>query len=232
MLNYILAQLIETGPTFCNGAVSGLMAVIFSSATIFNVINAYLFHRRVPSRRTMAGALIGLGGLSLLFWKDLAGQSASPEMIAGIAMAVGATYLFSLGNMISARNQKAGLDVASANAYAMVYGVITLSIFGLASGVDYRFDPSPLYTGSLLYLAIPGSVIAFTSYLTVVGRIGPEKAGYMTILFPLVALSLSTLLEGYQWTPAGMAGLVAILLGNLLVLTKGRAAARAVPQNS
>ncbi|RED48611.1 DMT family transporter [Aestuariispira insulae] len=212
--------------------VSGLMAVIFSSATIFNVANAYLFHRRVPTARTVAGAAIGLCGLCLLFWHDLIGQNASPEMIAGIAIAMGATYLFSLGNMISARNQKAGLDVASANAYAMVYGVAALSLVGLVSGVDYSFDPSPLYVGSLLYLAVPGSVIAFTTYLTVVGRIGPEKAGYMTILFPLVALSISTFLEGYQWTPEAIVGLVAILCGNFLVLTKGRGTPAVVAQKT
>ena len=201
--------------------VSGLLAVIFSTATIYNVLNAYLFYRRKPTARTVMGSLLGLGGLCGLFWSELSQQQVNSDMAIGLGFALGATYLFSLGNMISVRNQNAGLNVGSANAYGMVYGVIALVLFALIREVPFSFSTEPLYLGSLLYLAVPGSVIAFTTYLTVVGRIGPEKAGYMTILFPLVALTISTFWEGYQWTLEGFGGLALIFLGNLLVLTKG-----------
>ena len=76
------------------------------------------------------------------------------------------------------------------------------------------------YIGSLLYLAIPGSVIGFTAYLTLVGRMGPERAAYCTVLFPLVALNISAVVEGYQWTPPALLGLLLVMLGNVLVFRK------------
>jgi len=45
-------------------------------------------------------------------------------------------------------------------------------------------------------------------------------ATYATLLFPLVALAISTLVENYRWTPGAGMGIVLILAGNLLVLRK------------
>jgi drug/metabolite transporter (DMT)-like permease len=63
-------------------------------------------------------------------------------------------------------------------------------------------------------------VIGFTAYLTLVGRMGPERAAYCTVLFPLVALNVSAFAEGYQWTTPALAGLVLVMLGNVLVFRK------------
>jgi drug/metabolite transporter (DMT)-like permease len=90
----------------------------------------------------------------------------------------------------------------------------------VAAGVPFAFDTSTAYVGALLYLAIPGSVIGFTAYLTLVGRMGPARAAYCTVLFPVVALSVSTWAEGYQWTPAAFLGLALVMFGNLLVFTR------------
>ena len=66
----------------------------------------------------------------------------------------------------------------------------------------------------------PGSVIGFTAYLTLVGRMGPERAAYCTVLFPLVALNISAMVEGYQWTPPALLGLLLVMLGNILVFRR------------
>ena len=69
---------------------------------------------------------------------------------------------------------------------------------------------------------IPGSVIGFTAYLTLVGRMGPERAAYCTVLFPVVALNVSAYAEGYQWTAPALAGLVLVMVGNVLVFRRVR----------
>lgn len=74
--------------------------------------------------------------------------------------------------------------------------------------------------GALVYLAIPGSVIGFTAYLTLVGRLGPERAAYSTVLFPVVALNVSAWAEGYRWTAPALAGLLLVMAGNVLVFRK------------
>jgi drug/metabolite transporter (DMT)-like permease len=58
--------------------------------------------------------------------------------------------------------------------------------------------------------------VGFTAYLLLVGRIGPDRAAYSTVLFPVVALTLSTVYEGYRWTVPAFAGLGLVLAGNLL----------------
>jgi drug/metabolite transporter (DMT)-like permease len=98
--------------------------------------------------------------------------------------------------------------------------------FCLATGTLFVFDSGPRYTGALLYLAIPGSVVAFTAYLTLVGRLGPERAAYSTVLFPIVALNISAIFEGYHWSTTALAGLVLVMLGNMLVFRRRLVAKR------
>ena len=104
----------------------------------------------------------------------------------------------------------------------MLYGTILLAAWTVAFRaflLPIRTDIS--YIGSLLYLAIPGSVIAFSCYLLLVGRIGPQKAAYSTVLFPLVALAMSTLFESYEWSPIALAGVAMVIAGNILVFYRG-----------
>ena len=71
-----------------------------------------------------------------------------------------------------------------------------------------------------MYLSVFGSVIAFGAYLTLLGRIGAHKAGYATVMFPVVALVLSILFEGLRLDAAILAGMFLVLLGNTLVLNR------------
>ena len=82
------------------------------------------------------------------------------------------------------------------------------------------FDPSLDYVGAMLYLAIVSSILGFGAYLTLIGRIGADRAAYSSVLFPIVALAISTAFEGYRWSPEGAVGVVLILVGNLVALTR------------
>jgi drug/metabolite transporter (DMT)-like permease len=196
---------------------SGLIAVVFSTATLWNALSArWVFGRRL-ALNVLAGGALGLGGLALLFWPELAGHNASPETWLGLALALAGTLCFAAGNLISSVQQQAGFRPLSTNAWGMAYGTLLLALYCLLSGTPLSFEWNQRYIGSLLYLAIPGSVIGFTAYLTLVGRLGQERAAYCTVLFPLVALNISAVVEGYQWTPLALAGLVLVMLGNLLV---------------
>lgn len=104
----------------------------------------------------------------------------------------------------------------------MFYGALLLLAYCLVSGVPFTFEANTRYIGSLLYLAIPGSVIGFTAYLTLVGRMGPERAAYCTVLFPVVALNISVFVEGYQWTLPALLGLGLVMLGNVLVFRQAK----------
>ncbi|MBO6890536.1 MAG: EamA family transporter [Roseibium sp.] len=197
---------------------SGLLAVIFSTASIFNLFLGLLLFGQRPNMLALAAGILGFAGIGLMFWPTLASAEFSPETLFGLAMCIGGTLSFCFGNMLSADTQRRGIGVTPATAWGMVYGMIFLGVFSALRGQSFQIDWSVTYVGSLVYLAIVASVIAFASYLTLLGRIGSARAGYATVMFPVVALSLSTIFEGYQWTPLAAAGLICVLGGNLMML--------------
>jgi drug/metabolite transporter (DMT)-like permease len=163
---------------------------------------------------------MGLIGIITLFWSDLLASGWSAGLLFGIALSALGTYGFSLGNMISLRHQRNGLETMTTNAWAMLYGTLVMGFIALIRGDNFTPEWTVSYIGALLYLALFGSVIAFGAYFTLVGRIGAGKAAYSTLLFPLVALSFSTVYEGYVWHVNGIAGLLLILMGNLVMFAK------------
>lgn len=199
---------------------TGLESVIFSMAVLYNAINSFIFFGQRPPARFGFAAVLGMLGIITLFWDDLLASGWSKELLLGIGLSALGTYGFSLGNMISLRHQRNGLETMTTNAWAMTYGTIIMGAIALIRGDNFAPEWTASYMGALLYLAIFGSVIAFGAYFTLVGRIGAGKAAYSTLLFPLVALSISTVYEGYVWHVNGIAGIVLILTGNMVMFTK------------
>ncbi len=199
---------------------SGLESVIFSMAVLYNAINSMLFFRQRPHPNLLPAAALGITGIVALFWHQLVATQMAPSLLTGIGLSALGTFGFSLGNMISTRHQRRGLETLSTNTYAMLYGALVMAAISLFNGDRFMPELSVRYLGSLLYLAIFGSVIAFGAYFTLVGRIGASQAAYSTLLFPLVALTLSTFYEGYVWHANAVLGLVLILLGNLVMFAK------------
>jgi drug/metabolite transporter (DMT)-like permease len=119
--------------------------------------------------------------------------------------------------------------VVQTNAYGMAYGALATLLVALVRRVPFTFDPSPGYVLSLLYLAVFGSVIAFGTYLTLIGRIGVDRAAYIGVVFPLVALLLSMMFEGLSLGALGLAGVLLVAFGNVLVLTRRRPVLAARP---
>ncbi|CRY53536.1 MULTISPECIES: DMT family transporter [Yersinia] len=201
---------------------SGLESVIFSMAVLFNAVNGVIFFRQRLSPNFLPASILGLTGIVALFWQDLTAAQIAPELLKGVGLSLLGTYGFSLGNMISSRHQRQGLDILSTNAYAMTYGAILMGVFSLIQHHSFTLEFTSRYLGSLLYLAIFGSVIAFAAYFSLIGRIGASGAAYSTLLFPLVALTISTFYEGYHWHLNAIMGLLLILLGNLVMFSRPR----------
>ena len=213
-VNYWLIYLAEVHVT------SGLVAVIFSSIVFMNMVNGALFIGSPVRSSVVLGSAIGILGISLVFWPEISAFSLSDKAALGILLTAAATFMASLGNIISARHQKYNLPVIQTNAYGMAYGAVIIGIVSALSGKPFNFEISAAYIGSLGYLAIFGTVIAFGCYLKLIGKIGADRAAYATMLFPMVALAISTFFEGYQWSAYSLLGMVLVLIGNGLVLNK------------
>ena len=211
---------------------SGLLSVIFSMATLFNVVNNRLWHKVIPSKNTVIGSVIGIMGITLLFLPDLLTASDAKNRLLGIALATLATFFFSCGNMLSVRHNKRQLPLATTNAWGLLYGSLIMLCISWVSVGSFNIDTRPLYLFSLLYLIVPGTIIAFAVYLGLIARIGANKTAYATILFPIVALSISTVLEGYTFSPIAIIGLVLAILGNVIVFYKPRLRPNAISEKT
>jgi drug/metabolite transporter (DMT)-like permease len=213
-VNYWLFYLAEVHLT------SGIVAVLFSTIVFWNILNGRIFLNTPVRANVICGACLGIAGIGLVFWPELSGFTLADDGVKGFVLSMVATLMASFGNILSARNQRHGLPVVQTNAYGMTYGTLLMLAAALIAGKPFAFDASAPYVISLLYLALFGSVIAFGCYLTLVGSIGADRASYATLLFPVIALVISTLFEGYRWSPPAVAGVAVILAGNALSLAK------------
>lgn len=198
---------------------SGLLSVVFSLASIVNIGFAVILYAQVPTRRVMWGAILGITGIAALFWPEIMAQDADPGTLFGLLLCLGGTVSFCIGNLFSAQLQRSGVSVLSGNAWGMVYGAGFSALIAFVSGAEFIIEPTASYILSLLWLGAPGTVLAFWCYLTLLGRIGSARAGYATIMFPIVALLVSTLVENYQWSLLAGIGVALALAGNGLVLS-------------
>ncbi len=197
---------------------SGLVAVVMSTAIIMNAVLGRFIWQQQPNKNLKWGAPLGMAGLVLLFWQDIAQGLGGTETLLGVGCALLGTLFFSLGNMVSIRQGRVGIDTLTSNAWGMLYGCLMMFLLNVMQGVPLVLDFSPNYIGGLVYLSLVASVLAFPVYLALVGRIGASSAAYVLVATPVLALTLSSLFEGYQWVWTGVVGVIVILLGNALVL--------------
>ena len=197
---------------------SGLISVIFSLATVYNAVNARLFFGDPITPRALFAAGLGASGLLVLFGPDIF-VSFDGETLKGVGLAALGTLFFSFGNMVSRRNSAAGLAPITANAWGMTYGALILLALVALTGTPLVAPPNGRYVAALAYLAVIGSVVGFTTYLMLVARIGSARAAYATVLFPIVALTLSSLFESYHWTLSSLVGLGLTLAGNAVIFS-------------
>jgi len=199
---------------------SGLVAVTFSMLAFLNIFGARAFFGTPLKAATLAGAAIGVTGVVLVFLPELIQGPARGHQALGFGYALVGVVSASFGNLLSARNQRKGLPVVQLNTFGMMYGALLVACLALAVGRPFVFNTSVGYVLSLGYLSLFGSVVAFGAYLTLIGRIGAERAGYANAAIPIVAVLMSTCFEGLRWHAATAFGILLCVAGNFLVLRR------------
>ena len=213
--NYLLIYICELT------LISGLVALIFSTIVVMNMMNGSFFLKNRFEFHMGLGACIGLMGMVLVFWPEISDFETGSENLIAVALALLGTFSASVGNIVSARNQRHGIPVIESNTYGMTYGALIMLTLSLITGQEFSFEMTASYVGSLLFLAFFATIIAFLSYLTLLGRVGVDRGAYASLIFPLVALGISTVVEGYQWSTYAGIGIALIVTGNLLILKRG-----------
>ncbi|MEM7371447.1 MAG: EamA family transporter [Bacteroidota bacterium] len=200
---------------------SGLVALIFSLIIFLNMGFGRLILKTPLRKHVMVGAILGLIGTALIFAPELLAYEMNRKTILGLAFCLGGVLMASLGNITSAYNQQLHqLPVISTNAIGMLYGGVAMFLIAWVSGKPISFSPTLPYVLSLIYLAIIGSIISFTAYLTLIGKIGADKAAYALVIVPLIAIIISMIFEDYRLSWLAGLGIVFLILGNVIALRK------------
>ena len=194
---------------------SGLLAVVFSCASLINIFLMTILFGQRPKLVMIIAAIFGFAGVGLMYAPQLSGGNSG---LSSLLLCLAGTTFFCMGNMVSSKVQQGGVNVITANCWGMMYGVVILGCISLIRGHEFTVEWTAQYLGGLLWLAIVSSVVAFSAYLALLGRIGPGKAGYATVIFPVGALLISTVMEGYQWGVLAVVGLSLVLLGNVIMV--------------
>lgn len=197
---------------------SAIVAVTFASLTFINLVLFRLAAGQKAAAASWGGAILGLLGVVVLSGGEVLSAGFDREAALGVGLALIATTASAFGNFFAWKGQTHGSTAIPSTAWAMGYGTGLLVLYGLATGVEFTIDPTFTYVGSLLYLSLFGSVIAFGLYFTIARMIGYAMASYVSALTPPVAMLVSVLFEGAHFGWTALAGLLLVLSGQALMI--------------
>ncbi|MEO8836660.1 MAG: EamA family transporter [Caldimonas sp.] len=208
---------------------SGLVAVGYSASPLLAGVGAALLFGAAIGRRFLVGGVLGLLGVVLIFWPEIARPSSGNRASLGALLTVAAVLLSAVGSLVASRNRRRGIALLPAMGFGMLYGAFAAATVALALGRSATWPTAPSWWIALAYLAFAGSVLTFACFLTVQDRLGPGPAGTIGVMTPLVALFVSLLFEGFKPGLLTAAGAALAVAGNALMLNPARSGRRAGP---
>ena len=213
-INYVFFYLSNTY------LISAFPAIVFSTVVIMNILGEKFYFNKKPSLKTLIGAIIGMIGIIIIFNEEIFNFSLSEGTHIGLFLALIGTFCASTGNMVHQRNLNNNFPAIQTIAYAMLYGSLVTLFVTKIRGAELLFENSVSYISSLLYLAIFGSIFAFISYLKLLEKVGPGRAGYVGVVMPVLALIISTIFEKLEWQTDLIIGLPILIVGAVLVINQ------------
>lgn len=202
---------------------SGIVAVVFALLVVPNALLARLIFGSRVSRQFLIGSAVAMAGVALLFWAELRlADAMAGAVLVGIGFTLLAVLAASVGNLMQLAEPVKKLPIASLLAWAMFYGAVVNAVIAWSLHGPLVFETRTGYWLGLLYLGLFASAFAFFFYYRIIRAIGPARAAYSSVLVPIVAMGLSTLLEGYDWTGLAAAGGVLAMVGLVIALSGRR----------
>jgi len=223
VLNFNLLYRAETHLT------SGLVALVYALLMIPNSLMTRLFFGERMSRAFVGGSLVAVAGVALLFLHEYRAIGPAAQVPLGFALCIAGVMCASAANVMQAMPFARTVPMTSMLAWAMAIGALLDALFAWATSGPPVIDPRAGYWLGTLYLALAGSVVTFPLYFRLIQRIGAGPAAYTSLLIPVLAMGISTIVEGYRWTPLAGAGVLLALTGMAIALRArfGKASAEA-----
>jgi drug/metabolite transporter (DMT)-like permease len=197
---------------------SGIVAVMFALLMVPNALFARVFIGERVQGGFVGGSMVAIAGVAMLLVHEWRAAPLDGNVGLGIALAIGGMLAASLANVVQANPTGRGVQMVSLLAWAMLYGTIFDLGFAFATAGPPPLPEKWQFWAGTAYLALIGSVVTFPLHYNLVREIGAGKTAYNGIVTVCVAMLLSTLFEGYRWTPLTASGAGLALLGMGLAL--------------
>lgn len=198
--------------------VSGVVAVGTSALPLITGFGARALFGHALSSRFLVGGVLGLSGVAMIFWPELARASAGEGAALGALFTVSAVSLTAVGSLTASRNRRYRIPFWPALGWGMLYGSLASAVAALVQGESFALPAVASWWLSLLYLSLAGSVLAFACFLTLQERLGPGPTGTVGAITPLFALAISLFMEDYQPSALSACGAILAIIGNFLML--------------
>lgn len=205
---------------------SGVVAVVFALLLVPNAVFARLFLGQRMGRQLIAGSAVAMAGIALLFLHEARlSPNGAGETMLGIGLTMTAILCASTANILQATETAKRYPMLQTLAVAMLIGAAMDAVLAFVLSGPPVIEWRAGYIGGILYLGLLGSTLTFPLYFNLIRKIGPAKAAYSSVLIPVIAMLLSTMFEGYRWSPLAIAGAVLAGVG-LVIALRARKPAR------
>ena len=198
---------------------SGIVAVLFALLLVPNALLARAFLGQPLTGRFLVGSGIAIAGIALLMLHEARLAAPGAHALLGIALAVGGLLSASVANVLQSSPQARRVPMLSMLAWAMLIGTVVDIVTAWIIAGPPQIDWHPRYLAGVAYLALVGSVVTFPLYFHLLRTLGAGRAAYNGVLVPVVAMALSTVFEGYQWSILAASGAALALAGLVVALS-------------
>ena len=198
---------------------SGLVAVVFALMILPNAVLARIVLGNRMSAQFAAGSAIALAGIGLLILHEYRIAPVGDGVTTGVMLVICAILSVSVGNLLQATETARGVPVVPLMGWGMLWGVLASALYASESVGVPVLDPRPEYLAGVAYLGLVGSALTFPLYSQLIRDWGPGPAAYNGVAVPVVAMALSTLFEGYDWSVLAGGGAMLAMVGMLIALS-------------
>lgn len=201
---------------------SGLVAVVFALLIIPNSLFSRLFYKTRLSRAFLAGASIAVIGVALLLLHEYRSAAVGgPAVLKGIGFTLVAVLAASLSNVVQQADSARRQNMFALVGWSMAIGAVLDALLALAVSGPPPLPADARYWAGVSYLALAGSTLTFPLYYGIIRAVGAGPASWSSVLIPVIAMLISTLLEGFHWSGLAIAGSLLVATG-LVIAVRGK----------
>ncbi|AMK19486.1 MULTISPECIES: DMT family transporter [Sphingobium] len=203
---------------------SGIVATVYALLLIPNSIIAWIAFRQPVSRAFITGSIVAIAGIALLLLREYRAAPVSADaVLVGIVLSVAGLLSASAANVMQGMQIARRLPMATVLTWAMLIGSMIDAAYAWATVGPPVMEWRAGYLLGIAWLGIAGSVITFPLYFQLIQRVGPGRAAYTSVLIPVIAMLISTVLEGYRWTTLSAAGAL-LAVGGMVIALRAKSA--------